>query len=265
MTDFQSYNHLLSLLRTVSKVSSSLLSCGTFKHQRHASNLSGSVFLSCMWPLVLQLHGICVVSSPLPPPPPLSPNTARNGRRLVTMAAETCSAALKPGPTHSRAGPEEAEDDDDDEDEDEEDDEEAAEAAAAPPGTPAPLLPAFAAAATAGWGRGAPRGRHHRLRAPGEAAGPGRVAAGRSLGTGAARCRRPRWSRVGQGSATDSCAPCSPREVLFGNSLYCSCNFSSSLKLTNVFKDICCHQEIFYLTDLSEDLHFLSVKLSPGV
>ena len=34
----------------------------TFKHQLHASNLNGSVFLSCMRPLVLQLHGICVVS-----------------------------------------------------------------------------------------------------------------------------------------------------------------------------------------------------------
>lgn len=94
------------------------------------------------------------LTSPLPPPPPLSPNTARNRRRLVPMAAETCSAASKPGPTRSRAGPEEAEDDD--EDEDEADDEEAAEAAAATPGTPAPLLPAAAAAATAGGEGGAP-------------------------------------------------------------------------------------------------------------
>lgn len=36
--------------------------CSSFKHQLHASNLTGSVFLSCMRPLVLQLHGICVVS-----------------------------------------------------------------------------------------------------------------------------------------------------------------------------------------------------------
>ncbi|XP_030675143.1 COX assembly mitochondrial protein 2 homolog isoform X2 [Nomascus leucogenys] len=94
--------------------------------------------------------------------PRRSPQTRPGtGRRLVSMAAETCSAALKPGPTRSRAGPEEAEDDD------EEDNEEAAEAAAAPPGTPAPLLPAAAAAATAGWGRGAPRGRHRRLRSRG--------------------------------------------------------------------------------------------------
>lgn len=34
----------------------------TFKHQLHASNLNGSVFLSCMRSLVPQLHGICVVS-----------------------------------------------------------------------------------------------------------------------------------------------------------------------------------------------------------
>lgn len=62
-------------------------------------------------------------------------------------------------------------------------------------------------------GRGAPRGRRRRPEARGEAAGPGRVAAGRPLGPGAPRRRRPRWSRVGRGSATDSCAPCSPREV----------------------------------------------------
>lgn len=62
-------------------------------------------------------------------------------------------------------------------------------------------------------GRGAPRGRRRRPGARGEAAGPGRVAAGRPPGPGAPRRRRPRWSRVGRGSATDSCAPCSPREV----------------------------------------------------
>lgn len=62
-------------------------------------------------------------------------------------------------------------------------------------------------------GRGAPRGRRRRPGARGAAAGPGRVAAGRPPGPGAPRRRRPRWSRVGRGSATDSCAPCSPREV----------------------------------------------------
>lgn len=83
------------------------------------------------------------LTSPLPPPPPLSPNTARNRRRLVPMAAETCSAASKPGPTRSRAGPAGAADDDGAEDE--AGAEGAAEAAAAPTAAAAPPLPAATA------------------------------------------------------------------------------------------------------------------------